>query len=148
MLHPCVGNDDEEAGDPGADEDHEGCAEMSELRETLFTEEEEAEEGRFEEEGEDAFHGEGLADDAASSARELRPVGAELELHRDAGDDAEQEVDREDLRPEARCLVPAVIAGAQSDELHDHHQQRQAHGELREEIVVGDSEGEVDSVQQ
>jgi hypothetical protein len=75
------------------------------LGEALFAEEEEAEEGRFEEEGEDAFHGEGLADDAAGAARELRPVGAELELHGNAGDDAEQEVDGEDLGPEARGLA-------------------------------------------
>ena len=39
-------------------------------------------------------------------------------------------------------------AGAQGDELHDHHQQRQAHGELREQIVERDGEGEVNAVQQ
>ena len=125
-----------------------GRAEMRELRQALFAEEEQAEESRFEEEGKDAFHSQRLADDAAGSPRELRPVGAELEFHGDAGDDAEQEVDGEDFRPEARGLVPAVVAGAQGDELHHHHQQRQAHGELRKQIVERDGKREVDAVQQ
>ena len=60
-----------------------------------------AEERGFEEEGEDAFHGEGLADDSASDAGERGPVGAELEFHGDTGDYADDEVDGEDLSPEA-----------------------------------------------
>ena len=79
------------------------------LRQALFAEEEEAEESRLQEEGEDAFHSQRLADDAAGAARELRPVGAELKFHGNAGDDAEQEVDGEDLRPEARGLVLALV---------------------------------------
>ena len=81
----------------------------AQLGEALLAEEEEAEESRLEEEGEDAFHGQRLADDAAGAARELRPVGAELEFHGNAGDDAEEEVDGEDFRPEARGLVVAVV---------------------------------------
>ncbi len=121
---------------------------MGDFRHALLAEEEEAEEGRFEEEGKDALHGEGLADDAAGAPRELRPVGAELEFHGDTGDDAEEEVNRENLRPEARGLIPAVIVGTQGDELHDHHQQRQAHGELREQIVERNSKRKMDAVQQ
>ena len=41
----------------------------------------------------------------AGVAGEARPVGAELELHGDAGDDAEGEVDGEDAGPEARAIV-------------------------------------------
>lgn len=147
VLHPGVGNDDEETGDPGADEDHERRAEVSEFREALLAEEEEAEEGRFEEESEDAFHSKRLADDPARASRELRPVGAELEFHRNAGHHAEQEVDGEDFRPEARGLIPALLPGTQSDELHGHHQQRQAHRELREQIVERDRESKVNTVQ-
>ena len=65
-----------------------------------LAEQEHAEEGRLGEEGEDAFHEERLPDDAAGVVREARPVGPELELHRDAGDDAGCKGDREDLRPE------------------------------------------------
>ena len=52
-------------------EDQEGGAPVRPAREALLAEEEEAEEGGLEEEGEDAFHGEGHADDAAGAAGEL-----------------------------------------------------------------------------
>ena len=73
--------------------------------EPLLAEEEQAEERRLGEEGEHALHRQRLADDAAGVAGEARPVGAELELHRDAGDDADGEVEPEDARPEAGDVV-------------------------------------------
>ena len=82
-------------------------------REPLLAEEEEAEERRLGEEGEHALERQRQADDAAGVAGEARPVGAELELHRHAGDDADGEVDAEDARQEARDVVPARVAGAQ-----------------------------------
>ncbi len=85
---------------------------MQALGEALSAIEEQAEKRGLEEEGEDAFHGERLADDAAGDAGELRPVGAELELHGDAGDDAEDEVDAEDASPEAGGLIPLRVVGA------------------------------------
>ncbi len=148
MLHPGVGDDDEEAGDPGAEEDHEGGAPVRPAREAFLAEEEEAEEGGFEEEGEDAFHGEGLADDSAGAAGELGPVGAELKLHGDAGDDAEDEVDGEDAGPEARGLVVAGVVAGEGDGLEDDDEQRQPHGELGEEIVIGDGERKMDAVEE
>ena len=39
------------------------------------------------------------------SCGEAGPVGAELELHGDAGDHAHEEIDGEDLSPEARGVV-------------------------------------------
>ena len=151
VLHPGVGDDDEEAGDPGAREDEHGGEPVEAAGETLFTEEEETEEGGLEEEGEDAFHGEGHADDAAGAAGELAPVGAELELHGDAGDDAEEEVDCEDPGPEAGGgVVPGLlvgIVGAERDRFEDDDQKRESHGELGEEIVVRDGEAEVNAVE-
>ena len=79
------------------------------LPEPLFAEEEHAQEGRFEEEGEHPFHRQRLAITPPEYLGELRPVGAELELHGDAGDDAEDEVDGEDLGPEARGAVVALV---------------------------------------
>ena len=78
--------------------------------EALFAEEKEAEEGGLQKEREDAFHGEGHADDAAGASGELAPVGAELELHGDPCNHAEEKIDSEDLAPEAsgdivRCLA-------------------------------------------
>jgi hypothetical protein len=54
-----------------------------------------------------------------AAPRELRPVGAELEFHGNARDDAHsRKLMREDLRPEARGLVVAVVVGAQRHEFH------------------------------
>jgi len=147
VLHPGVGDDDEEAREPGAAEDEEGGEPVHAAGEAVLAEEKETEEGGLEEEGEDAFHGEGHADDAAGAAGELRPVGAELELHGNAGNNAEDEVDGEDLGPEAGGDVVLFLAGAEGEGFEDDDQEREAHGELREEIVVGDGEAEVDAVE-
>ena len=146
VLHPGVGGDDEEAGEPGAGEDQEGGEPVGLGPEALLPEEEDAQEAGLEEEGEHAFHGEGLADHAAGGFGEARPVGAELELHGDAGDHAHGEIDGEDFGPEAGGAVVVLVAGAQRHGLEDQDQQRQSHGELREEVVKRHGEGEVQAV--
>ena len=88
------------------------CAARPEL---LLAEEEQAEERRLREEREHALHREREADHAAGVVGEARPVGAELELHRDAGDDADDEVDPEDARPEAREVVVAAAFASSRD---------------------------------
>ena len=82
------------------------------------------------------------------SVREARPVGAELELHGNAGHHAEDEVDGEDASPEAAPRVPLGAAGLERDRLEHHDQQRQAHGELGKKIVKRDGEGKVQAVDQ
>ena len=146
MLHPRVGNDDEEAGDPRAEPDHEGGEPVHQLRDSFFAVEKEAEKGRLEKEAEDAFHGERLADDAARNPREARPVGAEFELHGNAGDHAEDEVDGEDASPEARRAIPCFAAGAQGHGFEHDDEKAQAHGELGKQIMEGDGESEVQPV--
>ena len=78
-----------------------------------------------------------------ASFREARPVGAELEFHGDAGDHAHGEIDGEDLRPEARRAIVVLVAGAQRHGFQNHDQQRQAHGQLRKEVMKGDGESEM-----
>src|SRR5205823_9709017 len=107
---------------------------------------EEAQEGRFEEEGEDAFHGERLPDDAAGTARESRPVGPELELEGDARDDPHSEVGREDASPEAGGPVVVRIGRPKRRRLEDDDDQGEPHRQLREKVVVGGREGEVDAM--
>ncbi len=74
VLHPGVGGDDEKAGKPRSEKDHERGEPVEAWGEALFAVNEQAEESGFEEEGEDSFHGQGLADDAAGGAGE----GAQL----------------------------------------------------------------------
>ena len=113
VLHPGIGHDDEEAGDPRAAENHHGRKPMHRLGNALLAIEKKAEECRLEEEAEDAFHCQRLADHAAGDVGKSCPVGAELELHGNAGDHAEDEVDGEDPSPEAGGLVPLFTAGSQ-----------------------------------
>src|SRR6267154_165704 len=67
-----------------------------------------------------------------SKARELRPIGAELKFHGDAGDYAQREVDAEDLRPEARRFVVGFVASPDGERLEHDDQRCQTHRELRE----------------
>ena len=72
---------------------------MHSRAQALFAKYEQAQEGRFEEEGKHSFHRQRLTDHAAGGLGEARPVGAELKFHRDAGHHAHGEIDGEDFRP-------------------------------------------------
>ena len=109
----------------------------------LFTEQEQAQETGLEEEGEYAFHGERLADYAAGHFREFRPVGAELKFHGNAGNYAHGEADAEDFRPETRSAIPLFVAAPEGDCFEDQDQKSETHGELRENVVERDGEGEL-----
>src|SRR5271163_2894752 len=119
---------------------------MEARAEAFFTEEEESEERRFQEEGEDSFHSEGLADHAAGGSGELRPVGAELKFHGDAGDDSQGEADAENFGPEAGGVIPDFVLGAEIEGFQDEDEEGEAHGELRENVMEGYGEGEMQAM--
>ena len=146
VLHPGVGRDDEVARQPRAQEDHQRGKPVHSFAQPLLAVEEQPEEGRFQKEGEAAFHGQGLSDDAAGEAREMRPVGAELEFHRDSGHHADDEVDAENLRPEAGGPVVALVVGLERQSFQNHDQRRQSHGQLRKQVVIGHRERELQAV--
>ena len=132
-LHPGVGDDDPDGGEDAAQRDHEGGEEVHPLADAVPAEDQHGQEAGLEEEGEDALGGQGAAEDVADVAGVGGPVGAELELHDDAGGDAHREVDGEDARPELGHLVIDDVAGAQVHPLHDHHDHAQPDGQRREE---------------
>ena len=146
MLHPSVGRHDEVAGEPGAEKHGHRRRQVRALGEPFLAEQEQAEEGRFEEEGEHPLHRQRLADHAAREAREPRPVGSELELHGNAGDDAEDEVDGEQSTQDTRGLGVAAIGPPDRHHLADDDQRGEAHGQLREQIVKGGREGEMQTM--
>ena len=120
MLHPGVGDDDEEAGDPRAEKTM-NAENQCMASNALFAVEEEAEESRLEEEAEDALHGERLADHASGELREARPVGAKFELHGNAGDDTEDEL-MPKMRAQnraARSYISRFRCGSDGLEHHD-----------------------------
>ena len=148
VLHPGVGHDDEEPRDPRSQKDHHRREPVHDLGEPVLAVEKQPEEGRLQEETEDALHGQRLANDAAGKLRKARPVGTELELHGNAGHNAEDKIDGEEAAPEPRRPIPRFVVGPESHRLQHYDQQRQPHGELREEIVVSDSEGKLQAMNQ
>ena len=76
----------------------------------------------------------------------MRPVGAELEFHRNPGHNPEHEIDAKNPSPETGRLVVHGIVAPQSNRLEHNDEQGKPHGELREEIVKRSGEGEVKAV--
>src|ERR1700674_2339119 len=146
MLHPGVGGDDEIAGEPGAEKHHQRRKPVGARADAPFTEEKKAEERGLEKKGEDAFHGQRLADYAAGGFGELRPVGAELKFHGDAGDHAEGKTDAENLGPKPRRLIPYFVSAAERDSLEDENQEGQPHSELRKNVMERNGECEMQAV--
>src|SRR6476646_4026124 len=135
MLHPCVGDDDEVPGEPRAKKHQEGRPPVSFGAEAFFAIQEQSQERGFKKEREHALHHQRLADHAAGDAREMRPVGAELEFHGNPGDHAENEVDPKYFCPETGGLIVSFLVRAQCQGLQYHDQQGQPHGELRKEVM-------------
>ena len=117
VLRPGVGGDDEVARSPRAEEDHQRREPVNPLAETSLSPEEQPHERGLQEEREGALHRQGLGDDVAGERGEGCPVGAELELQGDAGDDAHYEGYGEDLAPEPRRGVVELVAVPHVDAL-------------------------------
>ncbi len=111
-------------------------------------EDEHGEEAGLEEEGEDALGGERRAEDVADEARVGRPVRAELELHDDAGGDADGEVEREDLGPELRRGLVEGLLRAQEPALEVDQHHTHADRQRREDVVEHDGQRELEAGQQ
>ena len=91
--------------------------------ELVPAEEEQANEGRLQEEGHEPFDGQRRAKDVPHVMAEVAPVHAELEFHGDAGGHAKREIDAEQRSPELRHLPPDRSHGHDVDRLHDGEQQ-------------------------
>ncbi len=132
MLHPGVGGDNEKARGPGAQPDEQDREPVADLPEALLAKKHQAEKTRLQKKRKYSFHGQRLPDDAAGGAREGGPIGAELELHGDAGDDADGKINGEDAHPEAHGAVVFFVSGTQRGGFQDEQEEGQAHGQLRE----------------
>ena len=98
-------------------------------------EDQQGQEARLEEEGEDPLRRQRRSEDIADEARVGGPVGAELELHHDAGRHADGEVEGEDAGPELGRRLEQQVAGAQVLRLEIDHDHADADGERREDVV-------------
>ena len=106
--HPRVQRQDPERRQRGAEGNEEGRQEVHPLAHSAVTEQHHAQEAGFEEKRGQHLVAERRTGDVAHGFHEARPVGAELETHRDAADDAERECQREHLGPEAIGVKPAL----------------------------------------
>ena len=146
MLHEGVRHQNEVAGEPASQRDRQRGQEVIARTQSLFAPDERSDKGAFQKEREHAFHSQGLSNDAASVFGEARPVSPELKLHRNTGHHPDGEIETENLGPESRGLIVFLSTCPQSAPFPIDQEPRQAHGELRKEIVVGDREGELNTV--
>ena len=142
-LHPGVGDQDPDRREVGADGDHPGGEEVKSLGGPLPAEEHDGEEGRLQEEGEDPFDRQGRAEDVTHHPGVVGPVGAELELHDDAGGDPDGEVDAEEGHPELGQLLPALVAGLDVDRLEESDQKGEPQSQRHENPVIHGGQGEL-----
>src|SRR6266581_5443651 len=97
----------------------------------------------LQEEREHAFHRQRLSDHAAGVFGKIRPVRSELELHRNAGDDADREIESEDLGPKPDSLIVFFVTGPERAPFPVNQEPREPHRELREQVMVNDRESEL-----
>ena len=106
-------------------------------------EEHHGDEGRFEEEGEDALDGQRGAEDVAHEVRIVGPVGAELEFEDQPRGDADGEIDAEEAHPEFGGPEPEFVLRADVEGFHDGDQESQSERQRDEQPVVDGRHGEL-----
>ncbi|MNJ59588.1 hypothetical protein D3C77_552810 [compost metagenome] len=143
VLHPAVGDQNPQRREVRAQRHQPGHGEVLHLGEPIPAEEEQANEGRFEEERHQPFDGQRRAEDVTDVMAVVGPVGAELKLHGQPGGDAQGEVDAEQLAPELDHVLIDLLAGHDIDRFHDGQQERQPQGQRHEEKVIHRRHGEL-----
>ncbi len=142
VLHPGVGGQDEVGGQDRADGRDPDRGQVDPGRKAAPAEDPEAQERGLQEEGQQALDGQRGAEDVAHEPAVAAPVHPELELLDDAGDEAQGEVDQEQLteepgQPEVLLVLRAVPGG-----LEPRDRERESDGQRDEQEVVdgGDAE--------
>ena len=143
VLHPGVGGQDEVGGQDRADRGDPDRGQVEALRQSIPAEDPEAEERRFEEEREEAFDRQRRAEDVADEPAVGAPVHAELELLDDPGDDAQGEVDEEQLAVEPGQSQVGGVAAPDPDGLEARDQEAQSDRQRDEQEVVDGRDAEL-----
>src|SRR3954468_21489233 len=138
MLHERIRDQNEIPREPTAERNGNGSSKMSARSESLLSPDQCADERALQEEREHTFHRQRLADHAAGVFGKLRPVRSELELHRNAGHDADREIQSENLGPKSNGLIVFLVTSSERTPFPVNDEQRQPHGELREQVVIDD----------
>ena len=142
VLHPRVGGQDEQRRQHGAKRHEPDACQMHPLGEPVPSEEPQPEERRLEEERREAFHRERTAEHIADEPGVGRPVHPELELLHKTSDDADRDVDHEEVPEEPGQASILRVVGAVPHRLEnrdedgepdrDGHEQEVIHARRRE----------------
>ncbi|OIQ71606.1 hypothetical protein GALL_467740 [mine drainage metagenome] len=136
VLHPAVCDEDPQSREVRADGDQPSHDHVLHLGQLVPAEEEQADKGCLKEEGHQPFDRQRRTENVADVLAIIAPVHAELELHRQAGSDAQDEVDAEQGAPELGHLTPDGAVGHDIDRLHDRDDGREAEGQRHKQEVV------------
>ncbi|MPN21856.1 hypothetical protein SDC9_169238 [bioreactor metagenome] len=109
---------------------------MLDLGEAIPAKEEQADKGRFQEEGHQTLDRQWRTEDVAHIVAVVAPVHAELELHHHAGCHTHGEVDAEQHAPELGHVAPDGTAGHHIHRLHDGDENGQAQCQRHKQKVV------------
>ena len=147
-LHPAVRGQDPERREQGAERHDHGRERLQPRRNAAPAEQHDPEERRFEEErGQDLVAEQG-SEHVAGDHGEPAPVGAELVGQHDARHHAHGEGDREDLGPEEREPMKALLAGRDPHQCQRRHIGGEPDGEARKDDVEREGEARLDAVEQ
>src|SRR5690242_14185131 len=113
MLHECVGDQNEVAGNPTSKRDRNRSGKMRARSQSFLAPDQRTDERALEKECEHSFHRQRLANYSAGIFGKVCPIRSKLEFHRNAGDDTDREIESEDLRPKPDSLVVFFITGPQ-----------------------------------
>src|SRR5262249_4003633 len=127
MLHEGVCYENEVAGNPAPKRNCHRRHEMISGSQSLLAPNERADERALKKEREHAFHRQGLTDNAAGIAGEVRPVRSELKFHWNAGDDPDGKIESENLGPKPGCLIVLFITRPQRAPFPIHEEPPESH---------------------
>src|SRR5438132_9760510 len=113
MLHERIRHQNEITREPTTECNGNRSSKMSVRSQSFFAPDQRTNERALQEEGEHAFHRQRLSDHATGVFGKVRPVRSELKLHRNAGDDADREIESEYLGPKPDSLIVFFITGPQ-----------------------------------
>src|SRR5947207_2000727 len=143
MLHERIRHQNEVTREPTTERNRDCSSEMSARSEPFLTPDQRTNERALEKEREHPFHRERLSNYSAGILRKVCPVRSELKLHRNAGDDADREIESEDFGPKPDSLIVFFVTGPERAPFPVNQEPREPHGELRKEVVINDREPEL-----
>ena len=132
ILHPRV-SDQNPPGRHGCTDDRQPSgSEVEAFAHLVPSEIHDGDKGSLHKECHDALDGQRRTEDVADEPTVVRPVGAELKLHDQAGGDTDGEVDAEEFHPELCCCLPMFFPCLDIQGFHDGLDNTQSQGERDE----------------